>query len=309
MDGAYLDRLLRLNRGDTMSSLLEATRGSVTVAGATRTFTLVGTTAPGDAKPLILVFHGSGQTGDKHRAFTGGVFDALAARGALVAYLDGFRGNWNDARRESRFPARQADIDDVGFTRVVISMFASDRRIDPNRVHAVGYSNGGQMVIRLAHETPDLLAGATVIAATMPAPENFLAGQAPRASLPVLLIHGTKDPIVSYQGGTMNWALRTLFKAGGPTWSATRTARYFAERNGITTEPTTTRLPKKTTADPTEVERTTYEAEGVPPVVLYTIHRGGHTVPAPSSSSAPALIGKTSHQIDTADLITQFFDL
>ncbi len=80
-----------------MSSLLEATRGSVTVAGATRTFTLVGAAAPGDAKPLILVFHGSRQTGDKHRAFTGGVFDALAARGALVAYLDGFRGNWNDA--------------------------------------------------------------------------------------------------------------------------------------------------------------------------------------------------------------------
>ncbi|WP_446046823.1 alpha/beta hydrolase family esterase [Streptomyces olivaceus] len=290
-----------------MSSLLETTRGSVTVAGATRTFTLVGAAVPGDAKPLILVFHGSRQTGDKHRAFTGGVFDALAARGALVAYLDGFRGNWNDARRESRFPARLADIDDVGFTRAVIATFASDRRVDPSRVYAVGYSNGGQMVIRLAHEAPDLLAGATVIAATIPAPENFLAGQAPRASLPVLLIHGTKDRIVSYRGGAMNWALRTLFKVGGATWSATRTARYFAERNGITTEPVTTRLPKKTTADPTEVERTTYEAEGVPPVVLYTIHRGGHTVPAPSS--APAVIGKTSHQIDTADLITQFFDL
>ncbi|MFF9490201.1 alpha/beta hydrolase family esterase [Streptomyces sp. NPDC014676] len=291
-----------------MPSTLTATRGSVTVAGTTRTFTLVGSAAPGEAKPLILVFHGSGQTGDKHRAFTGGVFDALAARGALVAYLDGYRGNWNDARRESHFPARKANIDDVGFTRAVIATFAADRRIDPGRVYAVGYSNGGQMVIRLAHETPDLLAGATVIAATMPAPENFLASQTPRAPLPVLLIHGTKDPIVSYQGGTMNWALRTIFKAGGPTWSTTRTARYFAERNGITTEPTTTRLPKQTTADPTEVERTTYEAEGVPPVVLYTIHGGGHTVPAPSSS-APALIGKTSHQLDTADLITQFFDL
>jgi polyhydroxybutyrate depolymerase len=106
----------------------------------------------------------------------------------------------------------------------------------------------------------------------------------------------------------MNWALRRIFRAGGPTWSADRTARYFAERNGIATEPTTTRLPKKTTADPTEVERTTYEASGVPSVVLYTIHGGGHTVPGPSSS-APMLIGKTSHQLDTADLITQFFDL
>jgi polyhydroxybutyrate depolymerase len=125
--------------------------------------------------------------------------------------------------------------------------------------------------------------------------------------LPVLLIHGTNDPIVSYQGGAMSWFLRTMFKAGGPTWSATRTARYFAERNGITTEPTTAHLPKTTTADPTEVERTTYEAVGVPPVVLYTIHGGGHTVPGPHS--APAVTGKTSHQIDTADVITQFFEL
>jgi polyhydroxybutyrate depolymerase len=290
-----------------MPSTLTATCGSVTVAGATRTFTLVGTATPGEDKPLILVFHGSRQTGDKHRAFTGGVFDALAARGALVAYLDGYRGNWNDARRESRFPARRAAIDDVGFARAVIAEFASDQRIDRSRVYAVGYSNGGQMVLRLAHETPGLLAGATVIAATMPAPESFLAGQAPRSPLPVLLIHGTKDPIVSYQGGTMNWALRTIFKVGGSSWSATRTARYFAERNGISTEPTTTRLPKKTTTDPTEVERTTYEASGIPPVALYTIHGGGHTVPGPASSLP--LIGKTSHQVDTADLVTEFFHL
>ncbi|WP_067509425.1 PHB depolymerase family esterase [Actinoplanes sp. TFC3] len=290
-----------------MPSTPTATRSSVTVGEATRTFTLVGTAAPGEARPLILVFHGSRQTGDKHRAFTGGVFDALAARGALVAYLDGYRGNWNDARREDRFPARRADIDDVGFARAVISMFASGRRIDPSRVYAVGYSNGGQMVLRLAHEIPDLLAGVTVIAATMPAPENFLASQAPRASLPVLLIHGTNDPIVSYQGGTMNWALRTMFKVGGSCWSATRTARYFAERNGITTEPRSTRLPKKTPADPTEVERTTYEESNVPPVVLYTIHGGGHTIPG--ASSAPALIGKTSHQVNAAGIIAQFFDL
>lgn len=274
------------------------------VGEGSRTFTLVGAAEPGDAKPLILVFHGSRQTGAKHRAFTGGVYDALAGRGALVAYLDGYRGNWNDARRGSRFPARKAGIDDVGFVRAFIAEFASDRRIDPGRVYAAGYSNGGQMVIRLVHEAPELLAGATVIAATMPAPENFLAGDAPPSALPVLLIHGTKDPIVSYEGGTMNWALRTLFKVGGESWSAPRTARYFAERNGITSEPTTTRLPEKVATDRTEVERTSYGER----VVLYTVHGGGHTVPGPSSA-APAVVGKTSHQIDTADVMAEFFNL
>jgi len=85
----------------------------IEVDGRMRTFTVVGERRPGQA--LVLVFHGSRQSGEIHRAFTGGAYDALADRGALVAYLDGYRGNWNDARRESRFPARLAGIDDVAF--------------------------------------------------------------------------------------------------------------------------------------------------------------------------------------------------
>src|SRR5690242_17256405 len=188
-----------------MPSTLTATRGSVTVAEATRTFTVVGTAAPGEAKPLILVFHGSGQTGDKHRAFTGGVFDALAARGALVAYLDGYRGNWNDARRESRFPARREGIDDVGFFHQVVERLARTHGIEPARVILAGYSNGGQMVFRLLHEVPEAVAAAAVVAATMPLPESFLlAESAPGAhAVPITLVHGTTDPIVPFDGGRM----------------------------------------------------------------------------------------------------------
>lgn len=283
-------------------------RDSVNVAGADRTFTVVAAADAFTARPLVLVFHGSRQTGDTHRAFTGEMFDELAASGAaVVAYLDGYRGNWNDARRESWFPARRADVDDIGFTRAVIDKLTAERRIDSQRVFAVGYSNGGQLVIRLVHEAPGLLAGAAVIAATMPAPENFLLTDVRPAPLPVLLIHGTKDPIVAYNGGGFTWWQRRLFKVGGTSWSAPRTAEYFATRNGITAAPSTTRLPTSAADDPTYVERTDYREDGRPPVVLYTVHNGGHTVPGPAN--APALIGRTSHGIDTAALLDTFFEL
>ncbi|ANZ41545.1 hypothetical protein BBK82_41945 [Lentzea guizhouensis] len=288
-----------------MSSTTAGTRDSVDVAGTTRTFTTVGAGAAG---ALLLVFHGSRQTGEVHRKFTGGMFDALAESGrAVVAYLDGYRGNWNDARRESHFPARKAGTDDVGFARAVVDVLVAQGRVDPRRVFAAGYSNGGQMVIRLVHEAPGLLAGAAVIAATMPAPDNFLAADPSPTPLPLLVIHGMKDTIVSYDGGSFGWWQRKLFKVGGSNWSAFRTAEYFAARNGITAAPAVTRLPKTSAGDPTEVELTEYREDGRPPVALYTVHQGGHTVPGPTS--APAIVGRTSHHVNTAELLGTFFGL
>jgi polyhydroxybutyrate depolymerase len=122
------------------------------------------------------IFHGSRQTGEAHRKFTGGSFDAMADSGAaVVVYLDGFKGNWNDSRRESFFPARLENIDDVAFTRAVIAELETTDRIDPRRVFAVGYSNGGQRAMRLVHEVGELLAGAAIFSATMPTPDSFIA--------------------------------------------------------------------------------------------------------------------------------------
>jgi polyhydroxybutyrate depolymerase len=277
---------------------------SIEVDGRSRRYTVVGQAGSVAPRDLILIFHGSKQDGAKHRTFTGRIFDALADRGAVVAYLDGYRGNWNDARRASEFPARKDGIDDVAFTRAVIDRLADSHGIDRKRVFAVGYSNGGQMVMRLAHETPELIAGAAVIAATLPAPENFLLADTTPAAIPVLLIHGTKDPIVAYAGGEMSWWARKMFKVGGRSRSMPETAAYFATHNGITTEPTTEALSRPAG---TWVERTDYRQEGRPPVALFTVQGGGHTIPGPRK--APFVLGRTSQDVNTADLIAEFFEL
>jgi polyhydroxybutyrate depolymerase len=172
-------------------------------------------------------------------------------------------------------------------------------------VFAVGYSNGGQMVMRLAHEAPGLIAGAAVIAATMPAPDNFLAADALPAPMPVLLIHGTKDPIISYVGGEMQWWTRSLFKVGGRALSMPETAAYCASRNGIDGEPAARTLPGSTAG--TSVELTEFRHDDRPPVALYTVHGGGHTIPGPRK--APAILGRTNQDVNTADLIGEFFGL
>ncbi|MFL5997271.1 MAG: alpha/beta hydrolase family esterase [Streptomyces sp.] len=282
---------------------------SIEVGGRPRTFTVVGSADGKPSRALVMIFHGSSQTGEKHRKFTGAAYDALADTDeAVVVYLDGYKGNWNDARRNSLFPARTEGIDDIAFTRAVITELMVSLRIDPARVFAIGYSNGGQMVMRLMHEAPELIAGAAVIAATLPTPENFLAADVPPGPMPVVLIHGTKDRIVPYAGGELSWWAQKLFKVGGSSLSAPATAAYFAEHNDITGEPVSSRVQKRAgSAGRTSIERTVYQKQGRPPVVLYTVHEGGHTIPAPVK--APALLGRTNQDINTAQVVEEFFGI
>lgn len=279
---------------------------SIDVNGMVRTFSVVGDDAGGGhPRDLLLVFHGSRQTGEVHRRFTGGMYDALTTGGrAVVAYLDGFKGNWNDARKESRFPARLAGIDDVAFTRRVIDRLVATHNVDPARVFAAGFSNGGQMVIRLVHEVPELLAGAAIFSATVPTPENFIAASAPIRPMPILLSHGTADPIIPFEGGRMpGWAQR-VFKVGGAALSAPETAAYFADRNGISAPPATHRISAPAASPKLWVSRTDFEQAGLPPVRLVTVHGGGHTIPGPKK--APRLIGRTATDVTAADELAEF---
>jgi polyhydroxybutyrate depolymerase len=285
-------------------------RSNVTIDGRTRTYTVVGDQHPDRQRDLVMVLHGSKQTGEVHRTFTGHAYDGLAdGGGAVVAYLDGHRKNWNDARKDSFFPARTDGVDDVELVRRVVGELQESHGIDPSRVFVIGYSNGGQMVLRLIHEVPELLAGATVISATMPAPENFLlpADETAAVPLPVLLVHGTKDPIVSYEGGSRNWFLRRVFKAGGPMWSAQRTAAYLARRNGILDDPVVGPVEQAAPPARTWVEQTDYRQDGRPPVRLLTVHGGGHTVPGPKK--APFVLGATEQRLSTAEAVADFFGI
>ncbi len=290
-----------------------AVRRTITVDGRRRSFLLLtGGPAPAQRAPaaLVLVLHGSNQDAATVRRATGRSFDALAKAdpteggGVVVAYLDGYRRHWNDARTSSDFAARREGVDDVAFVEAVIDTLAAEHLVDPGRVYAVGFSNGGQMVIRLAHQVPERFAGTAVIAATQPVPGNFDLPTEPATPMPVLLIHGTRDPLVPFGGGMASmWG----FRKRGAGRSAPETAEYYAARNGITAAPTSARLRHHGESGRTSVLRTDYRQDGHAPVTLYTVEGGGHTVPNPKNF--PWIMGRTTHDLVAAEAIAEFFAL
>jgi polyhydroxybutyrate depolymerase len=289
-------------RADEGALVVEET--SVLVDGRRRTLTVVRPAAVAENAPAVLVLHGSNQSAKTIRRFAGHSFDAFAARGgAVVAYLDGHKGNWNDARKSSSFAARAEGFDDVAFAVAVIDLLVDRHHVDPARAHAVGFSSGGVMVIRLAHEIGSRLAGVGIISATQPVPEAFLAADAPVTPLPVVLFHGTKDRLVPYEGGMASlWG----FRPRGLGLSARQTAAYFAARNGITAEPESRDLGHRE-GDRTSVERTDHRQDGLPAVTLYTVHGGGHVVPGPGRP--PFIMGRTTRSLVAADALGGAFGI
>jgi polyhydroxybutyrate depolymerase len=283
---------------------LSTGRGSLVVGGHERTFVAVVPEQLAEHPALMLVFHGSNQSGETVRRFAGGTFDELAEREHLVVvYPDAYKRLWNDARVSSGvFPARRDGYDDVAFFHSLVAHFVEVANVDPDRVYAVGYSNGAQLVNRIIHEGGGGLAGAALIAATQPGAQNLLPTLTP-SPIPLVLIQGTRDPIVPYDGGM---ASLFGFRPRGVGLSHLATAEYFATANGITTAPAVTVLPaRRSPKNPVTMRE--WSEVGKATVRAYSVEGGGHVIPNPVKPAFP-LMGATTKDLDSARAVWSFFE-
>jgi polyhydroxybutyrate depolymerase len=118
----------------------------------------------------------------------------------VVVYPEGYRRSWNDGRGST--PASQAGVNDVAFVSAIIASLVASDHVDARRVYATGISNGGMFTELLGCDLAGKLAGIAPVAGPMPA--QVAPGCHPARPVPVLVIHGTSDPIVPYAGGHVN---------------------------------------------------------------------------------------------------------
>ena len=257
---------------------------TLTLGGRARSFVVVTPPTLKPGAPVLLVLHGSLMDGPKMRGMLGPRFERLAReQGAVVVYPSGIEGHFNDGRVTASYSARTLNIDDVGFTRAIIDTLATAHGIDRQRVYAFGYSNGGAMALRLAAEAPELVAGVIVACANVPTPDNMDWKMQPGRTA-VVLLAGTKDPIVPYDGGRV-----TIFGFGdrGTVLSAPASARWFAQRSGLGTEPVADATQRIGALDVRQQDW------GTPARVrLVTMQGAGHTVPQPDYRF-PRFLGAT----------------
>lgn len=277
-------------------------RSAIQVNGMVRTFGLY---APPDlppGAPLLLVLHGQGLDGAKMRAWSGYRFDQLAdLHGFAVAYPDGHGKSWNDYGTHRSTPAKRDNVDDVTFLHALVEHLARESGIAPSRVHAAGYSNGGQMGFRLLAERPGMLAGLAVAGANLRIPEDSLC-TFDHAPPPLLLVSGTADRIIPHEGGQISLFGKRQF---GRVRSSQDTARFFA---ALANAHEHRREPVRQQSDGTAVEMQAWFKDGRVAVESYTIHGGGHVLPQPVFRF-PRIMGRTTQGLDMPAASIAFFGI
>ena len=241
----------------------------------------------------MIVLHGGGGQGRGIQSLT--KFDALADQeNFIVAYPNALQRNWNDYREADNL---QSDADDVGFIRALIDSLSESYTIQ--KVFVTGISNGGFMTYRLACDLSDKISGFAAVAATLPAGNSDVCQ--PGRAVPILVMNGTADPIVPYEGGTV---------AGnrGDIQSTEDTMAFWAANNGCAgaSDPTETALPDTDPKDGTQVYVREYPGCAAP-VVLYRIEGSGHTWRGAAQYLPKRIIGLASRDIDATQVIWDFF--
>ena len=159
--------------------------------------------ASGTARPLLIVMHGGGGDARGIIDITRGRFNELAdAENFYVVYPQGVDKSWNDGRVDVRSTAHKENIDDVGFLKQMIETIAANHTIDRTRVFATGISNGGFMSYRLACELSGTVRAVAPVTAQLS--KDLLPDCKPNQPVGVLMINGTLDPLVPYDGGTVD---------------------------------------------------------------------------------------------------------
>lgn len=264
---------------------------TVTVDGRDRhyrAYTPAGGTA---GRPVVILLHGGGGNGELFQRVTH--LDRVADSGGFVAvYPDGSGRlgdkllTWNAGTCCAY--ARERNVDDVGFVRAIVDDVTA--RFGTGDVFVTGFSNGAMMAYRLGCELADRIAGIAVVSGAMNVDTCT-----PARRLPVLVIHGTADTAVPYDGGPSG----SEFPTAG-TWT-NRSVRYavdfWTKHNGCAPAPEETRDGGITTQ--------TYSC--AEPVTVYTIDGGGHGWPG-GEKARPNAVEEAPPRPDASAVLWEFFD-
>src|SRR6184192_703987 len=165
--------------------------------------------------PLVISMHGAGGWPVQQMELS--EWNRLAdSQGFIVVYPSGLEGVGPRVWRVGSDFAK-----DVRFISEMIDKLEAAYNIDPARIYANGFSNGGGMAFVLSCTMSDRIAAVGMVAAAQLLPFSWCTDARP---VPMIAFHGTADRAVPYNGGT-SWVAPDSFP-NVLTWT-----RNWARRN------------------------------------------------------------------------------
>lgn len=181
--------------------------------------------------PLVLAFHGGG--GNSELMANDEYYNLVSKsdeEGFIIVFpcgasklRSGKFATWNAGNCCGY--ARDHDVDDVGFVREMLKDIESKFAVDPSRIYALGFSNGGMFTYRLACELTDKFRAVASVAGT-----DNCRHCSPGKPVSIMHIHAKNDSHLLFDGGAGPDAFRDLSKVTDFT-SVPETISRWRDRN------------------------------------------------------------------------------
>jgi polyhydroxybutyrate depolymerase len=264
--------------------------------------------------PVVILLHGSNQDAGQMARLTH--FNQLADLDGIIAvYPNAANGRWNlgaggearpyrqgryrrypppGQRREPNGEGRPQNMD-MEFLHRMLDKVASHYTVDTRRIYAVGLGEGGFLALRMGCTAADRIAAVAAVGAAVPRTLSCV----PSRPISALLMNGTDDPIVPYNGGRYKGGMVHLL-------SAEDSAKEWARINHCSDKPSESKLPAlQERGKETKVYLFNNCQEGAQ-VALYEVKGGGHTWPGGEQYMSEKEVGKTSNALNANETVWSF---
>lgn len=276
---------------------------SIVIAGKTRTFLrFTPNRLLGKKSPVVFALHGAKGTADRVSGYLG--LNAVAEReGFVVVYPQGEKNRWNDGRAAGKAGGSEvSSANDVEFLNGLADALIVQGVADANRLYMLGISNGGFMGFTLACHGASRFAAYAGVIASMPV--EAVSKCQPGRAVPVMMINGTADEIIRYDGGPGKFGIN----GNAPPMDV---ALRFASLSGCRSL-SAVPLPDTDPNDGTKVVVTSWSGCGPGGgVMMYSVEGGGHQAPARGKTGGGVVLemflGARSRDFDTAEAAWAFF--
>lgn len=251
------------------------------------------------ALPLVLIFHGGGGNSRQMQNYM--KMDGIAdSENFITVYPNGINKQWNDGRE---FKEEIAANDDVQFITQLLDTLVKNYAIDSSRIFATGISNGGFFSIYLSYKLSHRLLAIAPVCASIP--ERIYNNFYPANPVSLLLINGTKDPLVPYEGGLVG---NKRSGGRGRCTSTDSTIQRYIAIDSVRREALIEELPDKNRQDGCTAVKYTYSGgKNNTTVCLIKVINGGHTLPGGYPYLPKIIIGKVCNDFTGNEMIWDFF--
>jgi polyhydroxybutyrate depolymerase len=253
--------------------------------------------------PVIFALHGGGGTYKNTIKFYN--LDKLAdENNFIIVYPNAVNKAWTMPGITSRRKVSEKNVDDVKFISVLLDSLIANYKVDSLHVFCTGISRGGMFSFYLAYTLSERI---TAIAPVCGGISRTIAGDYSfQHPTPVLMINGTKDPLVSYTGGTGKFNKRNAENEDADMLPSEELLAKIVNLNNCNATPVVTNMPDIDETDGCDAIDNLYSCNNAQ-VEFIKIVNGGHTWPGGSQYLPKFIIGKVCRDFKAEEKIFEFF--